>query len=430
MRNKIKATTISIIFILIALTWVSKNQRWRGDDWTDIIQSDAKGYYAYLPGLFVYQDLNFGFFDTTKNVKYYDYRSYANGKVINKYYCGTAIAQIPFFLIAHSYCAITNTKMNGFTKPYFISVNIAAIFYVLFGLLYINKTLKYYKIREWPRALILLATIFGTNLYFYTVGEPGMSHVFSFAFVAMFLYHSKSYFLNYQNKHILLTALALGMITLIRPINGLVVFTLPFIAGDFTTLSKATRILFRKTGMLILGVLVFFAVISIQLIIYKISTGVFLIYTYGQEGFKFLSPHFIDMLFSYKKGLFVYTPMYLLSFTGLIYLWKTSRFAVLSWLGFFVLITYILSSWWMWFYGGSFSSRVYVEFIPFFMVLLALPFRNINRKGWKITYSTIILLLIIVCQIMSYQYRYTMIHWGSMTKEMYWDVFLRIDKLL
>ena len=27
------------------------------------MESDAKGYYAYLPAVFVYEDLHFGFFD-------------------------------------------------------------------------------------------------------------------------------------------------------------------------------------------------------------------------------------------------------------------------------------------------------------------------------------------------------------------------------
>jgi hypothetical protein len=39
-------------------------------------------------------------------------------------------------------------------------------------------------------------------------------------------------------------------------------------------------------------------------------------------------------------------------------------------------------------------------------------------------------LLMFVCQIQTYQYRYGEIHWSEMTKDRYWNVFLRIDRLL
>jgi hypothetical protein len=41
-----------------------------------------------------------------------------------------------------------------------------------------------------------------------------------------------------------------------------------------------------------------------------------------------------------------------------------------------------------------------------------------------------VVLLVIVCQIQTYQYRYNQIHWSEMNKEKYWEVFLRIDKLM
>jgi hypothetical protein len=176
--------------------------------------------------------------------------------------------------------------------------------------------------------------------------------------------------------------------------------------------------------------LVFFALISIQLLIYKISTGQFFVYAYQKEGFNFLSPHLFDILFSYKKGLSLYTPLFLLSFTGSYFLWKSSSFQFYTWLGFFSLITYVFSSWWMWYYGGSFSSRVYVEYLPIFMLLLAIPLEKIKTKLFNHFYKLTIIVLIIVCQIQTYQYRYYEIHWADMDKEKYWSVFMRIDKLI
>ena len=126
----------------------------------------------------------------------------------------------------------------------------------------------------------------------------------------------------------------------------------------------------------------------------------------------------------------MYTPLYLLSLTGLYSLWKSSRFSVYAWSGFFILITYVFSSWWNWYYGGSFSSRVYVEFIPVFMILLAIALHDTAGKFRKGILVALVVLLTILCQIQTYQYRYYQIHWSEMTKEKYWEVFLRIDKLI
>ena len=44
-------------------------------------------------------------------------------------------------------------------------------------------------------------------------------------------------------------------------------------------------------------------------------------------------------------------------------------------------------------------------------------------------YAAVLFALIILCQIQTYQYRYTLIHWSDMTREKYWDVFLRVDRI-
>ena len=210
----------------------------------------------------------------------------------------------------------------------------------------------------------------------------------------------------------------------------MIVLILPFAADDLASFKKGSATLFRDRICLMSGVCLFFAVVSIQLIVYKISTGSFFIYSYGEEGFDLFSTHFVDILFSYKKGLFVYTPLLFLSLFGGYSLWRSSRYKFFSWFGFFFIMTYVLSSWWMWYYGGSFSSRVYVEYIPLFMILLAISVDSIRSKILGRSYVLLIALLIIICQIQTYQYRYYHIHWSDMTKAKYWSVFLRIDELI
>ena len=49
---------------------VVSNLAWNKQDWKEIIRVDGKGYYAYLPAVFIYHDLNLGFFDKIEKEKY------------------------------------------------------------------------------------------------------------------------------------------------------------------------------------------------------------------------------------------------------------------------------------------------------------------------------------------------------------------------
>lgn len=436
MKKLISQPGFSLAIMLLILVVVSSNINWGKDHWKNIIEADGKGYYAYLPAIFIYHDLNFGFFDEIEKEKYYsvhtyyDYRSHAEGKTINKYYSGTAIAQLPFFLAAHLLSPAFGFDQDGYSKLYTIFINLAGIFYLFVGLYFLNRLLRFYEISKAQRSMTFWAGVFGTNLFFYTVSEPAMSHIYSFAFISMFLFYAKLFFETRGKKHILLMTALLGLIVLIRPVNGMIVLALPFIAGSLGALKNGIMGLFVAPKKILISVVIFFTIIFIQLIIYKISTGKFFVYAYGEEGFNFHSPRMIDILLSYRKGLFVYTPLYLLSMTGLVFLWRSNRYAFFSWSVFFVAITYVLSSWWMWYYGGSFSSRVYIEYLPMFMILLAIAFNRMPSKFWKGVFVTMVILLVLLCQVQTYQYRYNQIHWSEMDKEMYWDVFLRIDRLI
>ena len=436
MKKKIPLSKLSIVAILFIMTLVSANLNWGKNYWKSIVVSDGKGYYAYLPALFIYHDLNYVFFTKIEKVDYFDknlyfdYRYKSNGRVFNKFFCGTAIAELPFFLAAHTLSYFSGFQTDGYSKLYCIFINLAALFYLFIGLVYLNSALREYHIEEWGKSLVLFAAVFGTNLFYYTVREPGMSHVYSFAFISMFFCLAKQFFSRPRRHYIPLLFLVLGMIFLIRPINVLVIFLLPFAAGNYSTLKNGLHAAVREPWSLASGTLLLSVMISVQFIIYRISTGNFLVDAYPGEAFFLLHPHFPDILFRYRKGLFLYTPLYLLSLSGGFYLWKTSRFGFYSLFGFFILITYIFSSWWCWWYGGSFSSRVYVEFIPLFMILLALALNSARQKYLKTTFIVLIIMLTVLCQVQTYQYRYNQIHWSDMSKEKYWDVFLRIDKLI
>jgi hypothetical protein len=433
MPNRKSLSSYTILAIMLAMTVITSNINWGKNSWKSTLEADAKGYYSYLPAVFIYQDLNFGFFDRIEKEKYYnenlyyEYRIAAYDKVISRYYCGTAMLELPFFFVAHGITKASGGDADGYSKLYPVMISLAALFYLLIGLIFVNSTLKLYGVGEWRRALILTVIVFGTNLFYYTIGEPGTSHIFSFCFVAVFFYCSKNYFMSGEKKYIWILGLLLGLITLIRPVNAMLIFILPFTAGNWSVLQKGIRTALKNRFQLMLGILYFFIVVSVQFLYYKLATGHFFVYSYGTEKFDFMHPHMCDILFSYRKGLFLYTPIYLLSFAGLFFFLKKDKFSFFAGFIFFLLITYVFSSWWMWYYGGSFSSRVYVELLPIFAVWIGVALNQITSRLPKIAVICTLTILTVICQIQTYQYRYYQIHWSDMNKEKYWKVFLRLD---
>lgn len=426
-----KTVTYTILFLSIILFWCSANIRYGKENWRSLIDSDGKGYYSYLPAIFIYHDLNFGFFDTI-NEQYFknrpqDYRNVYKGKHIDKYYCGTAVVLSPFYFLGHTLSIINDQPLDGYSKYYCITINLAALCYTILGCLFLARWLRLYNITEINIALTLLLFVFGTNIYYYVVVEPSMSHLYSFFFVSLFIYYSSKWYHKPSAKNLVLIGFALAMITLIRPINIIIVLFMPFLAGNWEKYIQGFKNLLSFKLALIVACIIFTFIVSIQLIIYKIQTGDFIIYSYSQEGFHWTQPNMINLLFSYKKGLFLYTPILFISLVGLLVFYKKNKFQFYSYVGFFLFLCYLLSCWWCWWYGGSFGMRAFIEYYFLFILPFAVTLESIGNHWIKKSYLTVAFLLLMVCQIQTYQARYYYIHYEEMTKEQYWRVFLRID---
>ncbi|MFZ4547067.1 MAG: hypothetical protein ACOYN4_06520, partial [Bacteroidales bacterium] len=313
-------------FILFVVLWTTINTTFKKDYKSGIIESDAKGYYAYLPAFFIYHDLNFRFFYKIERVDYYNPTLYyqflrvENNKTINKYYVGTAICLVPFFLAGHVLTLIEGFPTDGYSYYYTMMTHLGALFYLLLAMLGLRKLLLAYGVGEKEISITLLAIVFGTNLFYYVVTEFAMSHVYSLAAIVWFSFAVREYFLSFKSKYLLYCAFLLGIIALIRPVNLLVVLAIPFLAGNPSQLLLGLQSLFKKPWMMLASILSFFLIVSIQFLIYKQSTGNYLVYSYQDEGFNFLNPQISNFLFSYRKGMFVYTPMLFLSISGFVFL--------------------------------------------------------------------------------------------------------------
>jgi hypothetical protein len=417
---------IKVCFVFIAAIYilVSINVNFGKNKWQDVLESDAWGYYAYLPAVFIYHDLHFTFYDKIMHQGYfeerlaYDYRVGNNGLVANKYFCGTALAISPFFLGAHALSSLMDYPLDGYQRTYILSVNMAAVFYTVLGLFFLLKLLKFYTTKKHVLAIVIVSMAFGTQLFYYSIGEPGMSHVYSFCFVSLFLWKVKTWFENKHENDIVLAAIALGVIFLIRPINVLVLLVIPFIAASSAQFANGMKLYFKQPLLVVKTLSVFLFIASIQSVFYYLQTGKFWVDSYPGENFNFLEPHIFEMLFSFKKGFFIYTPLLFIGHFSLWLLFKENRFMMYSYLLFFLMLTYILSSWWIWYYGGSFSMRPLIEYFSVFAVLLTIWLDKTKLFQLKLF---LVVVFIVLCQIQTYQYRYFIIHWSEMDQSKYFN---------
>lgn len=427
-------TSRRVLWALAAvLLAVTNNINWGGEHWRTVLQADAKGYHAYLPALVVHHDLHFGFLEMADSLSStpalrYEYRTAPTGDTINKYWCGTALLQAPFYLAAHGLLKVAGRPAPGHGKPYVMAVCLAAIAYALIGLWAVGRLLAGWGVDAPWRGLSLAALMLGTHLFYYTIVAPGMSHVYSFALVSLLLLAGHRYAADGRAQWLPLMGALAGLLVLVRPVNGLAVLALPIVAGGWTVLLHRVRGL-RQQGPALLAAVALGALLAgLQPVIHWISTGHWWVDSYPGEHFRWGDPHMVDILLSYRKGLFVYTPLCAVALPGLVPLWRRSRVSALGWMAFMTLLTYVLSSWWNWWYGGSFSARPYVDYLPLFALLLGLAWQD-AQGARRTVWLSVVAALVLLCQLQTYQARYYQIHYEDMDRQRYWEVFLRLDRL-
>lgn len=397
---KLYYVVIAVCFILFIL---HKNKKWSNgtDSWNNIC-SDGRGYYAWLPATFIYHDLNFGFFYTVEKDEvfmpnkgcYQNYINTFNGRNTNKYYPGTALCMLPFFKLAHFYCKITGTYVpNGYTTPYFIAIGIAALFWFYLGLFFLWRTMALLNISNLVKTLTCLIVILGSNAIFFSVDAPSYSHIYSFSLISIFVWLAISYKKTFAVKYLLLMAFFIGWIFISRPVNISILIFLPFMFYyDVATIFKKlcskpiNIILFISLGLLLPIVL---------FTMYKISTGSFFVYSYGNEGFDFIHPHIWDFLTSYDNGVIKYVPALMIPFLFIYWGINVENKKIVLGLIICILTTvYIHASWWCWSYGGSFGPRTLLDFMSVFGVLIAYSLSTTNKKILYLQYFSFLLCVV------------------------------------
>jgi hypothetical protein len=366
-----RSYSVFFTIIIIILVILTINFRWKGNsghDWNTIIDGDAKGYYAYLEEIFIQH--NFG--DVRVN---FEQINTINDHSVIKYYCGTALLISPFFFVSCAVAWIGHYPIDAYSELFQKILSMVGIFYLLLGLLFSAKILQNLKISSLNIIITLTIFIFGSNLLTYTIIHPGMSHVYSFFAVSFFLWLFSSFLNSGKKKYLLMSAVVLGLVYLIRPFNILIIGFLWFFIDDMKSFISLLK---KNSRTLVLAMLLFSLTISLQNILWWIQCREFFIWSYRHEGFYFTHPEFFRVLFGFRKGLFIYTPLLGISLLGLLVLFRKNKVRFLITICFLLLITYLLSAWWCWSYSDGFGMRPFIDFYVIFILLFALLLQNSN----------------------------------------------------
>ncbi|MBX3165382.1 MAG: hypothetical protein KF900_12985 [Bacteroidetes bacterium] len=406
-------TIVAVVVIALLLSYVFV---WKNTDGTFVnyVGGDAKFYYEYLHSTFI------------KNFVLND--GHNGNSLISHHPVGVSALLLPFFLLALITAPLFGYEANGVSEPFQVSVCLAAIFYVSVGLIYLKKLFQLNNISDKISALVIALIFLGTNLLHYTITESGMSHVYSFAFIALFLYHSCS-FVNFgKNKHLIFTALVFGIILLLRPNNGLIIFSILFWFKSKTQAVAFFKNLFRnKTFYYALLIPLLFG--AFQVLVWAVKENQLFVNRYAPYGFDWLHPHFFQMLFGFNAGFFVYAPLCFLFLFGLISVYRQNKFLFYSATIFLLGLFYFLSAYSAYTYYDGFGTRVLVDFYSVFALLGAKLFSSLQTE--KFLYITVLafaLFFVLMNVVYSYQARLVILPRSGTTYNQWKYIFFKTNK--
>jgi hypothetical protein len=423
----------AIVFaVILTVGYIGISQkRWNNEN--KVVFWDVRSYYAYLPSIVLHGDPSFEFVDKYPDV-YGDKFWLEEAENGNKFVItpmGMAVLYFPFFVIGHLVALMTSFASTGYSPPYYAALLIGSLFYLSLGLFCLRKILLRY-FSDQVVAVSLALVFFGTNLLYYSTFEATMSHSYSFALFSFFVYFTLKWHDTPSFKYSAILGAIYGLIVLVRPTNGVV--ALFFIFYNIKSIKelgqKAVYFSQNLKYLLVLSILAFVVVFP-QLAYWKYITGSWILNSYGDKGaFFFNNPQIINGLFSFRKGLFVYVPLMLFAFISFPLLIRKEELKP-----FFIPITiftvinlYVVLSWWVWWYGGSYGLRPLIESYALMIFPLAAGIDYVQKVKRKtlVFYRILFVVLLIHGILGNVRYYYGAIHYDSMSRGAYFETFFSV----
>ena len=424
-----------IIVIASCLIQISNTKRYKQPD--KIISSDVVSYYDYLPATFIQHDYNMNFIGSGKQFTgtYWPF-VLPNGNKVLKTSMGLSIMYSPFFFIANANAHSPHSKYaaDGFTQPYAHALMLSCVFYLLLGLFFLRSYLLNF-FGDLVTGLTILVTCLSTNMFWYATVESPMSHVYDFALFCIFIWLTDRWYKKKKYLTSIFLGIIFGLITLIRPSNALIIiFLLLYDIQNWNDIKIRWKCYISNYWHVIIFLLLAFLVWVPQMLYWKSLSGSFIFYSYydaasgAKERFFFNDPKIWQVLFSFRRGWLIYTPIMIFAVCGLFMLRKEYKRFAIPIIVFSIVNVYVISCWWCWWYGGGFGMRPLIDSYGIMAIPMAVCLTRILQQK-RLVRIPIFVLFFVIALFSGFQtvkYYYGSIHWGEMTKEAYFDSYWRI----
>ena len=421
---------VVLLLILICTYSMFNLKHWNKEG--RVISWDVIDYYGYLPATFIYGDVTLA----SPNEKFEHfhpkiwYHKTAEGKKVFKTSMGMSILYSPFFALSHVYASYTNHEASGYSIPYKFGICMSSLFYLILGLFFLRIVLREYYSAN-VTSLTLFLIVMATNLYYYVVIGVGMSHNYLFCLLSIILYCLIKWYRHPTLKMSIVIGLLSGLMILVRPTMILILFfALFFNVASLQDVKDRIAFYQNHFGKVLLIFIGSTIAWLVQIIYWKVASGSFIYYSYTDEGFFFLDPQIINSLFSFRKGWLLYTPIMIFALVGLGIMFKKQKKLAFPIIIVVVAYLYVTSCWWTWWFGGSFGNRTMIELFPLLAIGLAYVIKLILdlSKGFKISFLTLIFILLGFNLFQTRQAHEGLLHHDSMSKEAYFKILFKLQK--
>ena len=396
-RNRLRLYAF-ITFVFFVLAWIAVLVRAVAmDREVNVIISDGRYYYVYLPSLVVDGDLDFSnqireHWETEWNPALLLDRT-ERGLVRNQYPVGLALTLFPSFLAAHAatkalaFGGGAPLAPDGYSLLYQLAATATVMALGLASMAMIDSlVVRRFHVSPRAAAAAIVAYWIGTPFAYYFFREPLMVHVVSAFWVASVLSVGLAMTDGVRWWHPVALTLAISMAVVCRPSN---VFIAPFLVYVTVELRRRRLLadVIRFLPLATLGLVPLF----LQLLTWRLLSGHWLNYGY-RVSFHWSKPMLLQTLVSPRHGLFVWSPLLVLAAGGAA--WATFRRGEIRgeirdglWLSLLLsgaILWYVNSAWEIWWFGDAFGARAFLELSFLFILGLALCFDHVRTSAYRL----------------------------------------------
>jgi len=356
--------------------------------------NDGAGYFSYTRSLVIDHDLDL------KNEKAHFIEDFSvnsikedsnTGVYFSQYPIGTALAWTPFYLMGHLGAKMFNYSQDGYSLPYVYMISFGSSLLALFGLLLIYS----FTAKLFSKKIAIISTItfwLSSSIFYYQNLEASLSHSISLFAVSAFIYY---WYRSYKEGGYLFwfnLGLLSAFMIMVRYQNGFfmilpLIYSLAIYLKNFKKEKYSEMFdLFYKNLFYLFSI--FIGLIP-QFLVLKYQHGKYFSalnnyqtsLTYSAGFFTF-----IKVLFSTNHGLFLWTPVTLIGFVGLLFYFKNSLkskknpLMSLSFIILFVLQLAFISSMRDWNGAQSYGHRMFINCGLILIVGLAYVYDYLSKK--------------------------------------------------